>query len=97
MNILSDQQSDLGRKFAALGADRFEGVSWQPGSTGAPIIENCLAWVECSLELAHDAGDHEIVLGRVLHLSTNSGAPLLYYRGEFRSLGAEAIGSSLRY
>ena len=50
---------------------------------GTPILDGALAWVECELGIVHDAGDHELVTGRVLDLGVGEGAPLLFYRGGF--------------
>ena len=46
-------------------------------------IGGALAWLECELGIVHDAGDHELVTGRVLDLGVGEGAPLLFYRGGF--------------
>jgi 3-hydroxy-9,10-secoandrosta-1,3,5(10)-triene-9,17-dione monooxygenase reductase component len=77
-NILADDQADLAVKFSAPG-DRFEGVRWSPGRSGTPILDGVLAWVECALGAVHDAGDHELVTGTVLHLGIGEGGPLIYY------------------
>ncbi len=61
-----------------------------PGGTGAPVIDGSLAWVDCRLELVHDAGDHELVIGRVLDLGIGEGEPLLYYRSGFATLSPAA-------
>ena len=50
------------------------------------MIEGSLAWVDCRVELVHDAGDHELIIGKVLDLGTNDGSPLLFYRREFATL-----------
>ena len=87
VNVLGDHQEDLCRGFAVSGGNKFEGVDWHPApSTGAPVIEGSLAWVDCHLELAHDAGDHELIIGKVLDLGTNDGSPLLFYRSRFATL-----------
>lgn len=89
VNILHDGQVELGRTFAVSGAeraDKFSGSSWHPGPSGAPVLDGVLAWVDCELAMVHDAGDHEIVLGRVIDLGVGSGEPLLFYRGAFGRL-----------
>jgi flavin reductase (DIM6/NTAB) family NADH-FMN oxidoreductase RutF len=83
VNILSEDQEALGRDFAVSGGDKFTGVGWRPAANGAPILDGTLAWVECEFELAHDAGDHELVVGRVLEMGVNRRRPLVYYRGGF--------------
>ncbi len=87
VNVLSARQSSVCTSFAVSGGDKFVGVPWHSAETGgAPIIEGSLAWVDCELELVHDAGDHELVIGRVLDLGLGEGEPLLYYRSGFGHL-----------
>lgn len=86
LNILTAAQKDVCLTFAGSGGDKFAGVAWVPAHRGAPIIEGALAWVECAVELIHDAGDHELVLGRVLALGHTEGAPLVYFRSQLSSL-----------
>jgi 3-hydroxy-9,10-secoandrosta-1,3,5(10)-triene-9,17-dione monooxygenase reductase component len=88
VNILSEHQEALSRTFSVSGGDKFTGVGWHPGQTGAPVLTGCLAWVECELGLIHDAGDHELVTGRVVDLGVAGGRPLLFYRGGFGTLEA---------
>ncbi len=83
VNVLSSTQEALARDFAVTGRDKFVGVGWEPGGNGAPRLQGALAWIECELLLAHDAGDHEIVFGEVRDMGVNPGSPLLYYRGGF--------------
>jgi 3-hydroxy-9,10-secoandrosta-1,3,5(10)-triene-9,17-dione monooxygenase reductase component len=83
VNILADDQEALCRDFAVSGGDKFRGIGWRPAGSGAPVLEGALAWVECAFVRSHDAGDHELVVGRVLDLGVGPGRPLLYYRGGF--------------
>jgi len=87
-NVLGESQEPLGRRFATRGADKFAGVGWRPGVQGTPILDGCLASVECAIEAVHDAGDHDIVVGRVLDLGVAAeGNPLLFYRGGYGRFG----------
>jgi 3-hydroxy-9,10-secoandrosta-1,3,5(10)-triene-9,17-dione monooxygenase reductase component len=82
VNVLTEDQGEVCRVFATSGADKFRGVGWRPAETGSPILEDTLAWIDCRVEEQHDAGDHLIVVGRVVDLaSSHSGRPLLFYRG----------------
>jgi 3-hydroxy-9,10-secoandrosta-1,3,5(10)-triene-9,17-dione monooxygenase reductase component len=84
VNVLAEDQEELGRVFAARGADKFSGVGWRPGAfSGAPVLADVLAWIECRLESVHDGGDHVIAVGRVLDLGAVEGRPLLFYRGGY--------------
>jgi len=87
VNVLGDHQADLCRGFAVSGGPKFEGVDWHPTPvTGAPCIETSLAWVDCRMELVHDAGDHELIIGRVLDLGTGDGSPLVFFRSEMATV-----------
>jgi 3-hydroxy-9,10-secoandrosta-1,3,5(10)-triene-9,17-dione monooxygenase reductase component len=83
VNILAEDQEAICREFAVSGGDKFRGIGWHAGSTGAPVLHGVLGWVECAFERSYEAGDHELVVGRVLELGVGSGRPLLYYRGGF--------------
>lgn len=83
-NVLGEAQEELCRRFAIKGSDKFAGVGWRPGSTGAPHLDGCLATVECEIDAVHEAGDHDIVVGRVVDLGLAAeGRPLLFYRGGY--------------
>lgn len=84
-NILSDEQEALGRVFATRGADRFTGVGWEPSATTrSPVLAGVLAWVDCRVHAVHEAGDHLLVVGRVVDLGISGrGSPLLFYRGGY--------------
>ena len=83
-NILDEEGEELTRLFAQRGADRFHHVSFTVGRTGAPILDDSLAFVDCETVAEHDAGDHVIVVGQVLELGyAPEGKPLLFYRGGY--------------
>jgi flavin reductase (DIM6/NTAB) family NADH-FMN oxidoreductase RutF len=83
-NVLAADQEDVCRAFAAKGGDKFAGVSWAPGVTGAPVLEGAVAWVDCTIEAVHGAGDHDIVVGRVEDLGVaNAAVPLLFFQGGY--------------
>ncbi|HEX3980432.1 MAG TPA: flavin reductase family protein [Acidimicrobiales bacterium] len=91
VNVLGDHQRELCESFAVSGGDKFVDVDWQPApATGAPVIDGSLAWVDCRVELVHDAGDHELIIGKVLDLGTNDGSPLLFFRSGFATLARHA-------
>ncbi len=83
-NFLDDDGEEICRLFAQKGADRFAHISYVPGRTGSPIVEDALAFVDCETAEEHDAGDHVIVVGRVIELGYKpEGKPLLFYRGGY--------------
>ena len=72
VNVLGDHQADVSRIFAGKSDDRFDGLSTRVEATGAPVIEGCLAWIDCTVHAVHDGGDHDIVVGRVEALGIDS-------------------------
>jgi 3-hydroxy-9,10-secoandrosta-1,3,5(10)-triene-9,17-dione monooxygenase reductase component len=83
VNILEEHQEAECRAFALSGGDKFSGVDWTPGVTGAPLIDGSLAIVECRLGAIYEGGDHELVTGHVVTLGVGEGSPLLFYRSGF--------------
>ena len=84
VNLLSHDQLELSNGFAAKGTDRFAGVSWRPSATGAPLLDGVLGWVDCQIYAVHEAGDHYVVIGRVMDLGVEEAPhPLLFYRGRY--------------
>lgn len=89
VNVLSEDQEELCRSFAASGTDKFRGVGWTAGPyTEAPLLTGALAWIECHLETVYDGGDHVIAVARVQSLTAHAGTPLLFYRGGYTRLDA---------
>ena len=84
VNMLGEDQEDVCRIFATKNADKFATIGWKPGRTGAPIINDVTAHIECELGEVIEAGDHYIVLGKVIDLEVNhQGGPLVFYRGGY--------------
>jgi 3-hydroxy-9,10-secoandrosta-1,3,5(10)-triene-9,17-dione monooxygenase reductase component len=83
VNVLGEDQEALARAFARSGADKFAGVGWLSGTTGAPRLHGALAWIDCRIEDIHEGGDHCLVVARALNLESGPGQPLLFYRGGF--------------
>ena len=83
-NVLAADQEDVCRAFAAKGGDKFAGVDWVPGVNGAPVLSGAVAWVDCTIEAVHSAGDHDFVVGRVQDLRVaNAVMPLLFFQGGY--------------
>lgn len=83
-NILGAHQEPVCRAFAAKGVDKFEGLKWRLSEFGSPILEDVVAWIDCDIEVVHDAGDHYIVIGRVRSLDIErQGLPLLFFQGGY--------------
>lgn len=83
-NVLAASQTDVARAFGRSGGDKFAGLSWSVGVTGAPVLDGVLTWAACTVEAVHDGGDHHVVIGRIAELGDVApGEPLLFYRGGY--------------
>ena len=82
-SILSSRQRPLSVKFAEPHASRFDGVAITRGATGVALLPGALAHLECRVTARHEAGDHTIVVGEVIHAQAFDGAPLVHFRGDY--------------
>jgi flavin reductase (DIM6/NTAB) family NADH-FMN oxidoreductase RutF len=91
VNVLAADQEWLSNRFAGEHHDMedpFEDVPASAGETGAPIIDGTLAYLDCDLHEAVEAGDHTIYIGRVVdaELGATDEAPLTFFRGEYGTI-----------
>lgn len=85
VNMLQMGQEPESNRFAGKGEDRFAATDWSVGEYGTPMLNGSLASFECARHTVHDAGDHFILVGRVLKAKFEPhGDPLLYFRGNYR-------------
>jgi flavin reductase len=94
VNVLSAGQQDVSRWFAnqyrPAGSTMFDGVPFEPGTTGCPVLVDAAASFDCRLRQSHRAGDHLIVLGEVVALVHRPQLePLIFHAGSYRSLEHE--------
>lgn len=86
VNVLSTRQSALAGWFAdparPYGLAQFDHLEWEPDAfSGAPWIRGSLASLGCHLTTKVPAGDHDLLLGRVVTARNAVGGPLLHYAG----------------
>lgn len=86
INVLGEHQRVLSDRFAGSGYNRFEGVDWYSGRTGVPLLAGVLAALECARVKLISAGDHDILIGRVVHAQCHEGEPLIYFSSQYRRL-----------
>jgi flavin reductase (DIM6/NTAB) family NADH-FMN oxidoreductase RutF len=66
------------------GDDKFADMPYRLSANGSPVLEDVVAWIDCTLDTVHEAGDHYIVLGRVQELDiARPEQPLLFFRGGY--------------
>jgi len=90
VNILEQAQVELSNRFAwTKDEDRFEEGDWREGPSGAPILADAMAWLDCRIVTRHRAGTHTIYVGEVMASQVSADAsalPLLYWNRGYRHL-----------
>ncbi len=88
VNMLSSDQRSVSERFASTLDDKFEGIDLETGLDGIPVLLGCIANLECRVTGAYDGGDHSIFVGEVEKAAVNDGDPILYFRGDYRTISA---------
>lgn len=93
VNVLSHHQHEVSSQFARSGTDKWAGIARQETASGNPVIEGTLMWLDCEIWAEHEAGDHLIVIGRVVETSPSDWRrhqphhePLVFFKGAYRHL-----------
>jgi flavin reductase (DIM6/NTAB) family NADH-FMN oxidoreductase RutF len=87
VSMLPQSAERTARRFAGDSPEsKFDGVAYRTETTGAPVLDEALAWVDCRVHEILDGGDHSIYLGEVVAGDAHEGEPLVYYRGGFNRL-----------
>ena len=89
VNVLSDAQRDISQIFASQAANKFDLGRWSNGTAEMPVLRDALANFICQRENLVDGGDHVILIGRVLDMQSQQGAPLGYFKGNYFSVGLD--------
>ena len=91
VNILHEDQMDVSNRFAWLkDEDRFQESDWDTAITGAPILTEAIAWLDCTIHSSHVAGSHTIYIGEVqaTGIPKPDSLPLIYWNRGYRHLGS---------
>lgn len=89
VNILQESQRESALRFASKRPNKFEDIATTRGQHGAPILDGSICWFECATHNRIIAGDHLILIGRIIDYACNDGRPLGYFRGGFLSPGLD--------
>ncbi|WP_300465359.1 flavin reductase family protein [Desulfobacula sp.] len=78
LHVLDCSQKEMLKRFKGPDpAQKFSGIPWDTGKTGAPILKNCMAWFELKVKERHDPGNHTLFIGEVINSGTKiPGTPL---------------------
>jgi len=91
VNVLGAEQLELCKRFAAKAEDKFADLAHGLTPAGMPLLDQALAWLDCTIERITDIGDHLLVVGAVEALGKrDEGTPLLFFRGGYHDLACLA-------
>jgi len=86
VNILSEDQETISRRFATSGIEKFEGIGYHKNEMGCAILEEAVGHLDCRIVNSFDAGDHTIYVGEVDAVGLTEVPPLLFFRGGYCKL-----------
>jgi flavin reductase (DIM6/NTAB) family NADH-FMN oxidoreductase RutF len=91
VNVLAEDQRAISEYYADPSpthehAEREAGARFDRTQHGTPVLHSALAYLECRLHTAQDAGDHTIFIAEVEDVVVRQGDPLVYFRGEYRKI-----------
>jgi flavin reductase (DIM6/NTAB) family NADH-FMN oxidoreductase RutF len=90
INILGENAEGTARFFAdnaRLKGPEFVEGAYHLGVSGAPLLDEAVAYLEATIYSTHEAGDHSIIVGRVTALEVRrDDGPLVYFRSGYRRL-----------
>jgi len=86
VNILSEEQETVSRRFASSEPDPFREIGYTDGASAAPLIHDAVAAIECKIVDLLPGGDHTIIVGEVEATKIREGKPLLYFRGGYAAI-----------
>ena len=93
VNILGENQPELSNRFAWVkDEDRFAMGNWTTASTGAPVLVDAVAWLDCRIHARYPAGSHTIYVGEVAasQVPEEEAPPLVYWNRGYRKLHLHA-------
>ncbi|GAA3905372.1 flavin reductase [Microbacterium invictum] len=84
ISVLAADQEQLCRRLASKDPRKLDGVPLRSTAAATPVIDGCVAWIECDLETRHDGGDHDIVVGRIVQMARpDPRLPLVFFQGGY--------------
>jgi len=86
VNVLSEDQEELSRRFATKGIEKFAGIQWRMGEYGSPLLDGVIGTIECKVTRSYEGGDHTIFLGEILSATAKGDRPLLFFKGKYHRL-----------
>lgn len=88
VNVLAEDQRHVSERFATQMENKFDGLDFSLNENGTPVIEGAATVLECAVRECVDGGDHTIFILEVEDTQVGINRPLVYYGGNYRTLGA---------
>ena len=92
VNVMRREHEQLSRRFAEPGPKDFSDLEVSQAETGAPILNNALAYADCRIVEIVRGGDHDMFIGEMVAGETRDGEPLIFYRGGYGGLEGGGLG-----
>jgi len=87
ISILGTAHEAVSSRLAKQGAHHLDGIKLLPTALGPPALDDALAYFECEKEAVHEAGDHAILVGKVIRFARHeTGTPLVFFQGRYGAL-----------
>jgi flavin reductase (DIM6/NTAB) family NADH-FMN oxidoreductase RutF len=88
VNVLAGDQRSLAEHFSGKVRERqFSAIGYATDTTGAPVLDDSIAYFDCELAAEHHFGSHSILIGNVVSCNSRAGSPLGYFNGGFHDFG----------
>ncbi|MFC9978385.1 flavin reductase family protein [Gordonia sp. NPDC127522] len=87
VNVLADHQREVCQSFGSSQGKKFDGAQWELSGWGVPVLSDVLMRVHADIDSVTTAGDHDVVIGRVIDVERVDGGhrPMVFFRGAFGS------------
>lgn len=87
ISVLDENQIDLAKHFgfkSGKDIDKFTDIPHETHSTGAPVLKDCLAYLDCKVVGSYQAGDHTLFIAEILSCDTKKDTkPLIYLAKDY--------------
>ena len=90
VHVLGQDQQEASNRFANADIDRFDGVEYDRGVGGLPLLKTYCARFQCRVEHRYDGGDHVILVGRVVEMDHRPSDPLIFHGSEYKQLADDS-------
>jgi flavin reductase (DIM6/NTAB) family NADH-FMN oxidoreductase RutF len=91
VNVLAEDQVEISQRFALRAVDKFSDLKLRTGLGGAPLLPDCVAWLECRRQSAQRHGDHMLFIGAVERMEATDRRPLLFLHSHYATAGERVI------